>query len=600
LIAAPGTGPAATTAEPNPNLIAMKHHPLALTALVTALTAVLTTAATANAADDQIATNPAFNTAGDNGAPAGWDWRTQGQGFVKTHASGGDADPTYVEIGVLNADEDSFIQQIVPLPEDAQRVRITVKYRYFDVEAGDRGHEKGFLQGRFTEQGDDFGSWIDIDKFTGSQPQWQEKTRLAGVPDKADGLMIRLGGYGLKAGRVEVALASVEKVTADDIAAERAKYRPEEPFGEPVSDERWARFEHGININNWFCQPWNVRVKGEKGGFNAEHFASYITADDMKLIKSMGFDHVRLPIDPVFLMDTKTGDLKTDLLPELDKAIQLIREHDLAVIADIHPKSNSFKRMRTKPDTAKNFIVWWGHFARHMAETTDPEYVLLELLNEPGGQSYYGDTWIAYQDKLLMTVRENAPRHTIVVNPGGYMLWKDLEKIEDPHPDRNTIWAVHFYEPSPFTHQGAVWMKDWYRPLRDVPFPLTADNIDAAKAAVVEKDDASDKAKQVLDDMLRSGWISEAKLGELLGTFAAWGEKHDRRVHVGEWGVYTKYAPRDSRLRYLGHMAAAMDARGLHWAKWDYSGAGFEIVAPDEPGQRQPDAEVIEALGLND
>ncbi len=549
------------------------------------------------AADDNLFTNGAFTDAGPDGVPTGWNQRTAGQGYVTVHEAT-PGDPAFVAIGVNEAGEDSFIQQIVSIPEDAKRLRLKVTFRYEDIVGGERGYQRGKIQGRFTKNGKDFGKWIDMANLKGSNDEWITKTREVGVKKEADGIMLRLGFYGVKSGRLDVAEARLEKITAEDIAAQRAKYRPVEPFGEPVSDARYNRISRGININNWFCQPWNVKINGKKGGFNAEHYASYITDDDMKLIKSMGFDHVRLPIDPLFLMDNATGNLKADGAAELDKGIALIRKHGLAVIVDIHPKSRGYSKMRTKPETAKNFIVWWGHFAKHMAATTDPEWVFLELLNEPGGQSYYGNIWIAYQDKLLMEVRENAPEHTIIVNPGGYMLWKELDKIEDPHPDRNTIWAVHFYEPSPFTHQGAVWMKDWYRPLRDVPFPLTKDNLEAAKAAVVEKDKASAKAKKVLDDMLRSGWISEEKINEHLDTFAEWGKKHERRIHVGEWGVYTKYAPRDSRLRYLEAVTTGMAERGLHWSKWDYCGAGFEIVKPDVPGQRAPDSEVIAAMGL--
>ena len=180
----------------------------------------------------------------------------------------------------------------------------------------------------------------------GSSEGWVEKTRQADVPADADGLMFRLGFYGSKSGTLDVDYCVADVVTEADLAAERAKYRPAEEFGPAVTDARYNRLRHGININNWFCQPWNVQVHGKKGGFNAEHFRSYITERDIKMIADAGFDHIRLAIDPVFLMDPEDGSLKTDLLGELDRAIKMIRDHGLAVIVDIHPKSNGFKKMK--------------------------------------------------------------------------------------------------------------------------------------------------------------------------------------------------------------------------------------------------------------
>ena len=101
---------------------------------------------------------------------------------------------------------------------------------------------------------------------TGTSDGWIEKTRTAGVPKDANGVMLRLGMYGVRSGVVEVAEARLTIVTEADLAAERAKYRPAEAYGPPVSDDRYNRLTHGININNWFCQPWNIRVNGVTTG----------------------------------------------------------------------------------------------------------------------------------------------------------------------------------------------------------------------------------------------------------------------------------------------------------------------------------------------
>ncbi len=542
-------------------------------------------------------TNGSFTEAGDGGVPTGWDNRTAGQGYVKTHAKAGD-EPSFVEIGVNKPGEDSFIQQIVTIPDDAKQLKLSVTYRWQGVEKGEQGHHQGKVQGRFTKAGKDFGNWIDMGNLTGSSEGWVTPTREVNVNPEADGLMLRVGFYGVKAGRLDVSSAVMNKVTEADIAAARAAYRPAEPYGPEVSDERFGRIQHGVNINGWFCQPWNQKVNGKKGGFNAEFFRSYITAEDLSMIKQMGFDHIRLPVDPDFLFSkAEPGVLQTELLGELDHAIQQIREHGLAVIVDVHPKSGTFKRMAANPVVREAFVPWWGEFAAHLAKTTDPEWVFLELLNEPGGQAFWANqAWEFYQDRLITIVRANAPDHTIIICGGAYMLVKELGRVT-PHPDRNTIWAVHYYEPSPFTHQGAAWMKDWYQPLKDVPWPLTEENLEDTIAKLKDHP-AREKSVQVLRDQVKNGYATRQYMEEQIALIAAWSKENNRRVHIGEYGALDS-SPRDSRLRYHQAISEVFDAHGIARSLWNYSGSNYSVVlGPDNPGDRSPDWEMVEALGL--
>src|SRR5271166_6442356 len=68
------------------------------------------------------------------------------------------------------------------------------------------------------------------------------------------------------------------------------------PAVSPVAAARAARLRHGINASNWFAQVYDKR------GYTKEHFQDWTTADDIALIKSMGFDHVRLSVNPQPMM----------------------------------------------------------------------------------------------------------------------------------------------------------------------------------------------------------------------------------------------------------------------------------------------------------
>src|SRR5260370_404397 len=59
-----------------------------------------------------------------------------------------------------------------------------------------------------------------------------------------------------------------------------------------VAQRRSAHLRHGINLSEWFAQVYDPK------GYTKEHLETWVTADDIPLIKSMGFDHVRLSVNP--------------------------------------------------------------------------------------------------------------------------------------------------------------------------------------------------------------------------------------------------------------------------------------------------------------
>src|SRR5579859_8170204 len=64
-----------------------------------------------------------------------------------------------------------------------------------------------------------------------------------------------------------------------------------------VPAARLAHIRHGINLSEWFAQVYDPK------GYTKEHFETWTTASDIALIKSAGFDHVRLSVNPQPMMD---------------------------------------------------------------------------------------------------------------------------------------------------------------------------------------------------------------------------------------------------------------------------------------------------------
>src|SRR5262249_45894844 len=64
-----------------------------------------------------------------------------------------------------------------------------------------------------------------------------------------------------------------------------------------VSAARLGHLRRGINLSEWFAQVYDPK------GYTKEHFENWTTAADIALIKSAGFDHVRLSVNPWPMME---------------------------------------------------------------------------------------------------------------------------------------------------------------------------------------------------------------------------------------------------------------------------------------------------------
>jgi len=82
---------------------------------------------------------------------------------------------------------------------------------------------------------------------------------------------------------------------------------------------RAEHLRHGINLSEWFAQVYDPR------GYTKEHFQAWNTAQDMALIKTLGFDHVRLSINPRPMFRAQQADeLPAEYLSQLDAAVKMI------------------------------------------------------------------------------------------------------------------------------------------------------------------------------------------------------------------------------------------------------------------------------------
>jgi aryl-phospho-beta-D-glucosidase BglC (GH1 family) len=325
----------------------------------------------------------------------------------------------------------------------------------------------------------------------------------------------------------------------------------------------------------------------DKRGYTAEHFQAWTTADDIALIKSMGFDHVRLSVNPQPMFNEREPNLiPVDYLVSLDAAVKMVLDHGLAVVIDLHPESDFKTRLGKEDEFVQRFGDFWRALAAHYS-TWDADRVFLEVMNEPE----FGDRyrWLGVQMKLVAAIREGAPGLTIIA--AGARWSNDDELVfEEPLRDPNVIYNFHFYEPYIFTHQGATWSAYYWHWLRGVRYPSSEES--AAKAAALVPDEV-DRLQVIRYG--REHWDA-GRIEAEMKQAAEWARRHGVPLVCNEFGVYRDYASPEDRDAWLHDVRTALERNGIGWTMWDYSGS-FGVVTKKD-GKTVVDDGAVRALGI--
>src|SRR3984957_12972064 len=129
-----------------------------------------------------------------------------------------------------------------------------------------------------------------------------------------------------------------------------------------VLQRRVEHLRRGINVSDWFAQA------GDPSGYTKEHFETAITPHDLDLIQGMGFDHVRLSVDPRPMFHARQADQITpEDLAYLDAAVKMILDRGLAVDISIFADTESKAKLASDDEFVEQFADFWRALARHYA-----------------------------------------------------------------------------------------------------------------------------------------------------------------------------------------------------------------------------------------
>jgi endoglucanase len=326
-----------------------------------------------------------------------------------------------------------------------------------------------------------------------------------------------------------------------------------------------AAMQRGVNLPGWDSEDESRRP----------------AVAQLRALREKGFTHIRLLLDDSRLAPAK----RETYLDRMFEQIILLFSQEYAVSLDLHAGS-IFQR---EPDKAEAHLTeLWQAIAKRV-RFLDPGKLAVELLNEPQTESAI---WWPVAARLAAAVRRILPDHTIVLGPAGPQRHETLAGLE-PLDDRNIVYAVHYYDPFAFTHQGADWGEtaDPIQYLRGLPFPANADDPQMKEKMAKLRAGGHDEAADMLERSLETPWTDDA-MTPAFEMMADWSATHAQPVIVNEFGVLSYHAPRQVRLNWLAAVRRQAEQFCIGWTHWDFQD-GFGLIDP-ETGM--PDPGVMDAL----
>ena len=395
-------------------------------------------------------------------------------------------------------------------------------------------------------------------------------------------------------------------------------------LGSPVQAETSAdRFapRHGLNFEiwtDWLTTEQMVTTPGFLDQYpDWRHNAS---PEGIAALAPMGFDFVRLPMDPAPLLRLGPGPRQDALIAQIVEGAALVQSTGLKVIVDMHsiPRAGESWGTDSIVSDAALFaalVALVGKVATAL-NGMDPDRTALEVLNEPTGdcdaiaQGAGPMTWPDQLTRLYRAAPSAAPDLPLILSGACWGGVPGLTVVDPARFDANVLWSFHSYDPFLFTHQAALWSAGPNAHFSGLPYsPETIDDALAARlvaeaVARAVAAGATDMTPEVLAkamaDYRRAG---RDAVGAEVAEAAAWADRHgipQGRLILGEFGamrgdfqgVRFNTSARDA---FLEDKRRAAETAGIGWAVWVWTGS-FGVAEDDARRALAPGT--CAALGL--
>ena len=307
------------------------------------------------------------------------------------------------------------------------------------------------------------------------------------------------------------------------------------------------RIMKGTNLGLWLSQ----------NDHRGEARQKFITERDIRFIDSLGFDHVRLPIDEVQMWD-ENGKRHDDAFLLMQNCLEWCRKDGLRVIIDLHILRSHYFNAKEKPlwsrvEEQDKFIRLWKDLSDclHVWPTGMVAY---EIMNEPVADD--PEQWNRLLFRAVDSVRKWEPQRVIVI---GSNLWQSVstfDQLRVPAHDTNIVLSFHFYSPDVLTHYHAEWseFKDFKGEV-NYPGQVVTNSTDPRFMKVYNRDTLVKMMQKPIH------MADSLKLP----------------LYCGEFGIYKDFWP-VAKLAWYTDMVSIFKEHNIAYANWIYKEGGFGIV----------------------
>ncbi len=319
-----------------------------------------------------------------------------------------------------------------------------------------------------------------------------------------------------------------------------------------------------------------ARVNTARRGFNLPGIGDTpvakmrrIEPQALRALRKLGFDTIRLPVDPSLL--TQDASQTAVFLSALTLSVEQILLAGFSLTLDMHPGGKSSQLLRKSPEIGSRLILDAWQALLPVCLDLPADAVMLEMLNEPALPS---DRWRELRPKLVELIRSKTGSHTLIWGAANYQTIE--ETIADTGPeDDNAIAAVHYYYPMIFTHQGQDWSEGPLKVIRGFPFPSRGDLPEIRDLRQRMMAQGHLDAAKMIDEETRIEW-TPSRIETDMQRLQKWSAASGWPVIVNEFGVYRAGAREADRALWLKSLRSSAEKCGFGWAHWEIDeGFGF-------------------------
>lgn len=328
-------------------------------------------------------------------------------------------------------------------------------------------------------------------------------------------------------------------------------------FGQSGSQK--FEIKRGTNIAHWLSQS---QRRGEER-------KQFFTEADVKKIASLGFDHIRLPIDEEQMWD-ENGNRHDEAFQLLEKAMEWCSTHNLRVVVDLHIlRSHYFnaveKPLWTEVSEQEKFFNLWRDLSKTLKRFPNSQ-VAYELMNEAVADDH--ESWNNLLNKAHAAIRELEPERTIVIGSNRWQSTNTFDVLRVPENDKNILLSFHFYEPFLLTHYGAKWtyFKGYEGPVHYPGIVLSDEEFNKLPENPVPELEEWVGVKFDSNEILKR-WEKPLQKAKELGL----------PLYCGEFGVISE-APNEDTLRWYTDLINLLEEKNIGYANWNYKSDNFGLI----------------------